>query len=543
MGNLLQRLLIAGAAAGIVAGALGGIAIARVSRPAWPLVSYGGASAGKSSFRLDDPLLSEPKPLPVGKLRTDVLSDAVDFARDTLRQPGEKQSKSNPTPSLDTNTLDELPDSAWYTNRNYQSRMTPEQLFRGTDGARPPSKDGPWEIYEAKLQGVMPGFRIRDARGERYVIKFDPLNYPEMATGADVVSARFLYALGYNVPDNYPVRFRRDRLRLGENIRFVRQGRNVIMQEADIDYLLSKVPRYPDGAYRAMASRFVSGDILGPFQFTGTRVDDPNDVIPHERRRVLRGYYVFAEWLNHTDSRDINTLDSIQQVDGVRAVRHYLIDFGATLGSDSVKPKEVWHGHLYTIDFKWGLKELATVGVHSAEWERMRYDIMPSVGRFEASAFDPATWKPSYPNPAFDNRTIEDCFWAAKQVASFTDDDIRTVVKAGDYSDPAAADYIARVLSERRDKIRNYYFSRVLPLDRFEVQDGRLKFRDLGGSGNYRITWSVFNNAKASATPLEGADGPHLPHSPAPFLAAKISDGTHQATVYIRNGAVVGVRR
>lgn len=538
MGNLLQRVLIG--TAGI---ALAAAAVARVASGSWPVVSYGGAATGKSSFRPDDPLLSEPKPLPVGKLRTDKLSDAGDFLRDTLREPGQKQSKTNPTPSLDTNTIDEVPNGSWYTNRHYFHPMTNEQLFRGIDGTKPPSMDGPWQIYEAKLEGVTPGFRIRDARGERYVIKFDPLDYPEMATGADVVGARFFYALGYNVPDNYPVRFRRDRLRLGDNIKFERQGHAAIMQEADLDYLLSKVPRYPDGTYRALASRFIPGDILGPFQFYGTRPDDPNDVISHERRRVLRGYYVFAAWLDHTDSRAINTLDAIQQVDGVRAVRHYLIDFGATLGSDSVIPKQVWHGHVYTLDWDWGLKEVETLGAHSAEWEQMHYTILPSVGRFEARAFEPDGWKPSYPNPAFDNRTIEDCFWAAKQVMAFSDDQIRAVVKAGDYSNPAAVDAITRVLIERRDKIGQYFLSKILPLDRFEMRDGELRFKDLGGSGDYKVTWSAFDNATAKATPIAGTAGFNAPAVNSRYLAATISDGNHQATVYIRDGSVAGVQR
>ncbi len=220
-------------------------------------------AAASPKFFQDDPLLRDPKPLPVGKLKTDKLSDSGDFLRETFREPGEKQSVAHPTPSLDTNTLDELPDSLWYTNRHYSKPMTIEELTRGPGGIKPPSTEKPWIVYEAKLEGVTPGFRIKDCTGEKYVIKFDPLDNREMATAADVIGAKFFYALGYNVPDNYPVRFRRDQLRLGENIKFVRQGHKTIMEEADLDHLLSKVPRYPDGSYRGMASRFIAGDILG----------------------------------------------------------------------------------------------------------------------------------------------------------------------------------------------------------------------------------------------------------------------------------------
>jgi hypothetical protein len=531
LGNLLQRVLIWSLAAA-----------AALAATLLPAVSFGGAATGTAPFRADDPLLREPKPVPVGKLRTNKLSDAGDFLRETLREPGEKQS-AHPTPSLDTNTLDEVPDGPWYTNRHYFRPMTDEQLFRGVDGTKPPSVEKPWQIYEAKIEGVTPGFRIRDARGEKYVIKFDPIGFNEMATGADVVGARFFYALGYNVPDNYPLRFRRDQLHLGENIKFQRQGRKVIMEQADLDHLLSKVPRYADGTYRALASRLVPGDILGPFQFYGTRPDDPNDVIPHERRRVLRGYYVFAAWLDHTDSRALNTLDTIQQVDGLRAVRHYLIDFGATLGSDSLIPKEVWHGHTYTLDFKWGLKEMGTLGIHTALWERTHYRILPAVGRFTAETFEPDAWKPAYPNPAFDNRTIEDCFWAARQVMAFTDEQIRTVVKAGGYTDPGAAETISKVLMERRDNIGRYYFSKILPLDRFEVRDGELRFRDPGGGGTYTVTWSIFDNASLLKTPIAGASGFRVPPAGSRYLAAEITNGKYKTTVYLRHRAVIGVNR
>lgn len=481
-------------------------------------------AAASPKFFQDDPLLRDPKPLPVGKLKTDKLSDSGDFLRETFREPGEKQSVAHPTPSLDTNTLDELPDSLWYTNRHYSKPMTIEELTRGPGGIKPPSTEKPWIVYEAKLEGVTPGFRIKDCTGEKYVIKFDPLDNREMATAADVIGAKFFYALGYNVPDNYPVRFRRDQLRLGENIKFVRQGHKTIMEEADLDHLLSKVPRYPDGSYRGMASRFIAGDILGPFEYYGTRPDDPNDTISHERRRVLRGLYVFCSWLDHTDSRAINTLDTIQQFDGVRAVRHYLIDFGATLGSDSLIPKEAWQGHVYSVDFKSGLRQMATLGLDSAPWEREKYEFAASTGKYEAETFEPDKWKPTYPNPAFDNRTAADCFWAAKQVMAFTDEQIRAMVSTGQFSDPGAVDYLTRAMIGRRDKIGRYYFSQVLPLDRFAVAAGQLTWKDLGGSGKYSIAWSKFDNSTGSRTPLPGESSARVPMQ-AGYLAAEISDG------------------
>ena len=81
------------------------------------------------------------------------------------------------------------------------------------------------------------------------------------------------------------------------------------MTAADVDARLAR-PRgaltAPTGSWRAKG---ISGKDIGPFRYYGTRPDDPNDIYPHEHRRELRGMRVFAAWLNHDDSRSINTLD------------------------------------------------------------------------------------------------------------------------------------------------------------------------------------------------------------------------------------------
>ncbi len=41
--------------------------------------------------------------------------------------------------------------------------------------------------------------------------------------------------------------------------------------------------------WRLMGSMSVSGRIVGPFRYQGVLNDDPNDLVPHESRRDLRG--------------------------------------------------------------------------------------------------------------------------------------------------------------------------------------------------------------------------------------------------------------
>src|SRR5262249_54272081 len=152
-----------------------------------------------------------------------------------------------------------------------------------------------------------------------YVLKLDPPNYPELPSAADVIGSKAFYALGYNTPENYIVHFRRETLEIAEGMEWKdSSGRKHPLTDRVIDEMLKPQPKTPEGAYRAMASRFLAGELVGPFSYRGTRSDDPNDTVPHEDRRELRGLGVFAAWLNHHDTKAINSLDSVVSENGVR---------------------------------------------------------------------------------------------------------------------------------------------------------------------------------------------------------------------------------
>jgi hypothetical protein len=525
------------------------------------MVLSGSPLLAKKFYR-DDPLPQEPKQVSLGDVQVRKLGNYYDYVYYSLSTPGELNTQQRVVRSRAVNTLGEPMDGAWYTHRHYWHPMSLEELARGVGGTTPPSTEGPWTVVSAKTQGVSPGFTMIDAKHRRYFVKFDPLTNPEMATAADMISARFLHALGYHVYDSYLVYFDRQQLILGPEVEvFDTRGRKRKMTDRDLNEILFKTPKTVDGKYRALATLALPGKNVGPFLFHGTRWDDVNDSVPHEHRRDLRGYYVFCAWLNHDDSRAQNTLDTLVEDDGVRSVRHHLIDFGATLGSSTTRPNSPRAGGEYLFSRGPTLEGIASLGLWVPRWAFAKYPHYPSIGRFEAKVFDPDRWYPEFPNPAFLNRLPDDEFWAAKQVMAFTDDQIRAIVKTGQISDPAAEEYLVDCLIQRRDKIGRAFFAKVLPLDLFTVRNGQLAFEDLakkhglGATAPLKVSWSRFDNETEQNTPLAQQAGFTVPVDGTPssetsYCAAEISregEGRRAVTVYVRvrggQPEVVGVER
>jgi hypothetical protein len=510
------------------------------------------ATTAAPKFYPDDPLLREPRPMPVSKLLRRPINEYYDFFRMTFFEPAqEKRESYAPSPSEAINTLGEVPDSAWYTNRVGSRLLSIAELVRGPGTSNAPA-EGRWTVISGKTEGITPGLVFKDSAGRTYFLKFDPKSNPELASAADVLGSKFFYALGYNVPENYVVRFQPSRFVVDDKAKYRdSRGFDRPMQPRDVDDILARVARHPDGSYRAVASLMVPGEPIGPFRYYGTRTDDPNDIVPHERRRDLRGLFVFSAWLNHTDSKSLNSLDTVVEEEGVRFVKHFLIDFGAILGSDSFEAKSPRAGNVYLFDFKPAAWQFLSLGLQVPEWMRANYPDIPSVGHLEFKIFQPEQWKNNYPNPAFDLRTPGDTFWAAKKVMAFRDQEIRAIVETAQYSDPEATDWVTRCLIERRNKIGRAFFDDVLPLDNFSLRNGKLVFEDLGlkygfhAARRYSVQWAVFDNQTQRLSPISGATTFDVPRSPALYLAAQIrgKDPDQTVTVYLRKDTVVGIDR
>ena len=270
-------------------------------------------------------------------------------------------------------------------------------------------------------------------------------------------------------------------------------------------------------------SRAVPGKPLGPHKYHGTRPDDPNDVIPHEDRRELRGYRVFSAWLNHDDSRSLNSIDSYVKNGDKGYLVHYLQDFSSAFGSGSdwrrmIAPQNPRAGNEYVVELAPLAKTLFSLGIWERPWHKARYEIYPQVGAIEADFFDPDRWKPEYPNPAFDRMLPEDAAWAARIVARFTDEIVRAIVREGDFRAPEAEDHLVSTLLRRRDKVLDRYLRASNPLGDFRLEEGALVFTNHGEDAKlaavegYEVEWFAFDNDAGTTTalgpPSERGTGP-----------------------------------
>jgi hypothetical protein len=347
--------------------------------------------------------------------------------------------------AANVNSIDEVPDSTWFVNRVGARELTVEEISRGPGQVGNPERHLPWTVIGAKEGGTAIGFTIEDARGERFILKFDERDHPETETGADVVVQRLLWAVGYLVPEDHVVYVRRGDLRIVPPL-----------TNAEVDRKLAKVHVDPDGRIRGLTSRMLDGVPLGGHPRDGVRSDDVNDRVPHELRRELRGAYAIFSWLDHTDMYVDNTLDMYveDRADpSIHYVMHYLVDFGKALG----------------------VQRLVN-GAHRSGSVPLR-----GVGLYDTDGFDPADWHAQSPGyfPILDADRFDN-FWAAKIAIRLSPAHIRAAVEQGRYSDPRAVAYLTRTIVGRQRAMARHWFDRVAPLDRFAVQRGeRLCFEDL----------------------------------------------------------------
>jgi len=435
--------------------------------------------------------------------------------------------------ALGVNALDEVPDSTWFTNRIGVRELTLDELRTGPTKVGTPEAAKPWTVRSTKVGGTELGLMIADARGKKYLLKFDKPGFSEQLTATHVIVGKLLWACGFNVTEDHVVYFRPDELVLARDaVHKDEFGDKHPLTRAELDRMLASVAIEPDGRIRALASLWLDGKPLGGHPAEGVRQDDPNDRIPHELRRDLRGAYSIFAWLDHVDVQESNFLDMWVKDGALHYVKHYLLDFGKGLGVMDTTGHNPRHGHEYVIDFAQMLRSLFTGGLVARSWEGRTAPELRGVGMFDSADFDPGAWKPNSPAYVpFLTADRLDKFWGAKILIRFTREQIHAVVESARLSDPRAVEYLTDTLVARQRATARYWFDRVNPLDRFELVTGEtgtvLCFDDLmltyrlgpgPGETHYRVaTYDTGARALGVVSALGAAPAGHTCTAPLPL--------------------------
>jgi hypothetical protein len=486
-------------------------------------------------FFPDDPIAREPESQDASKAQEYEIGSLYEMTRNLFVTAGYKPTGLR---AKSINTIDEVADSSWFTNRIGTTTITTDQIARGPI-VGPPPDPSKWVLIREKTAGVHPGFTARDAKGETWFLEFDPPYFPEGATGAVSVATKIFWALGYNQVESYLTTFDPKNADIDPKATVKRpSGARTRFTRDDMNVVLENVAKNKDGSYRVIAGRLLPGKILGGFLYAGTRPDDPNDVVPHEHRRELRALRVFGAWTNLTDLKAANTLDTLQVVNGRSIVKHYLQDVGSTFGMcNDLHEWDLSYEHFYQGDTT--MKRLASFGFALSPWQTIKYVEYPSIGKFEGDRFDPRAWRPQTPTTAYMELRDDDAFWAARRVAAFTDELIRAAVHEGQYSDPNAEKYLGDVLITRRNKITSLYLTAINPVVSPKLDGtGRLTFENAAATAGvatepatYRASWFRFDNAtgetqaisetRSSTTSIDAPTG--LPTGAGSFVAVDIA--------------------
>ena len=377
----------------------------------------------------------------------------------------------DPRVAANVNSLGEVPDCTWFTNRIGVREVTVEEVRRG-----PNRDEGPVPPLQIrKLAEDRQGLVVVDARGLTFLLELDLPGLPELTTGADVVVQRLLWAVGYHVPEDSITFIARDDLVMdGESVR-ESKGQDLPLRPEDLDRWLAGRERSTDGRVRALASKFVPGVPVGPYADDGRRRDDPNDRVAHEHRRDLRGQLVFFAWLGHTDLNPSNRLDmwvEDPRHPGKGHLEHWLIDFDRALGAMALTNDVPWDGYSYTFDYGLVVASTLGLGLWQRPWEGVEAPPLRGLGRFESASFELDRFRPRHYYAPFLYRDERDDFWATRILMRLRPEHIRAAVEAARYSDPRTVEYLVATLVDRQHAIARSVFGRVNPIDGFGVAAG-----------------------------------------------------------------------
>jgi len=458
--------------------------------------------------------------------------------------------------SVDVNSLDEVPSSAWFTNRIGVQPMSEREIELGfcspgqlLDG--PSAGDGSWIIDKGKEEGSTDGFRVSVPGKGKYLFKADDSDTSEHSSAAQTVGSKVYFAAGYYTTCEQVVYFRRSALKLTPGLHWRHNFDEATrFDEAALERVLAHCPKR-NGLVRMQASAWLPGYNLGGYRYEGTRPDDPNDVILHEDRRELRGKRLVNAWLDRFDDRRGNTLDTwVAERHGAPDaspghVVHNQLDTSETLGStwnwDAISRRL---GYSYVLD--WGDLGIDAVmlGGRISTWDTVQKRPGKELfAYFNVDDFVPDRWKNEYPVTAFSRMTERDGAWMARILAHFTPEMVAAIARTAEFTNPEDTAYLTEVLEGRLRKILQRYLTRLSPIADVRVEGTSTlcgtdlaEWRGVRGFGAFRYSARLLGGAwlmgerRAGAQicirlPHAAPDGRLADDAPARYVRVRIEDG------------------
>ena len=222
-----------------------------------------------------------------------------------------------------------------------------------------------------------------------------------------MIGSKFFHALGYNVPENYIVRFTAGQLELNGEIQHPRLPRHAARHEpaGRATTFCSKVPRDLERRYRALASLIIPGDLIGPFRYSRRAVGRS------QRHRAARGPPRPARPVRLRRLAQPHRFEVPQQPGyggrGEGAPLHPALPdrLRRHPGQRQLRGQKPPRGQSSTCSTSSRRRRSSSAwGFTCPAWQRANFPEIPGVGNLEYEVFDPARWKSNYPNPAFDRR-------------------------------------------------------------------------------------------------------------------------------------------
>jgi hypothetical protein len=115
-------------------------------------------SASSQKFYDDDPVWEEPSTQDASGMKPTEVSLFVDLAYN-ITKGGDVIGADR---ARNVNTVDEVPDSSWFTNRILARPVSADEAVRGPLTGTGPAP-GTWSVVRPKEAGFAPGFTMRDA--------------------------------------------------------------------------------------------------------------------------------------------------------------------------------------------------------------------------------------------------------------------------------------------------------------------------------------------------------------------------------------------